>query len=122
MPETHIVVVEDNASIARLLHEVLDEVPTYRTECVETGAQALRTISAHRPDLVILDVDLPDLDGFGVYDRLHRRPDTATIPCLFMSAGRHEAELARRGIDAFLAKPFDLDDLLAQVEHLAQAA
>ncbi len=122
MAETRIVVVEDNAAIAHLIQEVLDEVPGYRTVRAETGAQALRTIPAQHPNLVILDVDLPDIDGFTVYDQLHRCPDTATIPCLMMSATQHNDALRQRGITDFLAKPFDLDDLLAHVANLVHAA
>ncbi|HZS87661.1 MAG TPA: response regulator [Chloroflexota bacterium] len=122
MAETRIVVVEDNAAIAHLIQEVLDEVPGYRTVRAETGAQALRTIPAQHPNLVILDVDLPDIDGFTVYDQLHRCPDTATIPCLMMSATQHNDALRQRGITDFLAKPFDLDDLLAHVANLVHIA
>jgi DNA-binding response OmpR family regulator len=122
MADAHIVVVEDNAAIAQLIQAILEEVPGYHTVRAETGAQALRTILAQHPSLVILDVDLPDMDGFSVYDQLHRRPDTAAIPCLMMSASEHREALRQRGKIDFLVKPFDLDDLLAHVESLVHAA
>ena len=117
-----IVVVEDNEPIARLIQEVLNDVPGYGAVTVPDGAIALDVIAAVRADLVILDVDLPGLDGFEIYDRLKRQPDTASIPTLFMSAVAHEEELERRGIQDYLRKPFDLDDLLAQVDAIFDRA
>lgn len=113
-----IVVVEDNEPIARLIQEVLNDVPGYGAVTVPDGAIALDVIGAVQADLVILDIDLPGLNGLELYDRLHAQPDTAGTPVLFMSATAHEAELAARGITQYLAKPFDLDDLLAKVNHL----
>jgi DNA-binding response OmpR family regulator len=89
---------------------------------VPDGAVALAVIAAVRADLVILDVDLPGLDGFELYDRLRAKPDTAGIQVLFTSAAHHERELARRGLRTFLRKPFDLDDLLAHVAALLEQA
>lgn len=110
-----IVVVEDNEAIARLIQEVLNDVPGYGAVTVGDGALGLEVISAVKADLVILDIDLPGLSGFDIYDRLRSRPETATIPTLFMSAAMHEDELARRELRDYLRKPFDLDDLLARV-------
>lgn len=113
-----IVIVEDNEPIAGLIQEVLNEVPGYGAVTVSDGRQALAVIPAVRPGLVILDIDLPGLDGLALYDRLHARPATAAIPVLFMSADAHEPELAGRGIRDYLRKPFDLDDLLARVRAI----
>ena len=116
-PKT-IVVIEDNEPIARLIREVLNEVPGYGAVALADGALAPKLIAAVRADLVILDIDLPGLSGLELYDRLRDRPETAEIPVLFMSAAAHREELARRGIYVYLHKPFDLDDLLARVERL----
>jgi DNA-binding response OmpR family regulator len=113
-----IVVVEDNEPIARLIQEVLSDVPGYGAVTVPDGALALAVIAAVRADLVILDVDLPGMDGFELYDRLRAKPETASIDVLFMSATEHQAELKRRAIDDYLSKPFDLDDLLARVHAI----
>ncbi len=117
-----IVVVEDNEPIARLIQEVLNDVPGYGAVTVPDGAIALDVISAVRADLVILDVDLPGINGFELYDRLREKPETAAVPVLFMSAAAHEEELERRGIQDYLRKPFDLDDLLAQVDAIFERA
>lgn len=113
-----IVIVEDNEPIACLIQEVLNDVPGYGAVRVPDGAVALDVITAVRADLVILDIDLPGINGFELYDRLQSRAETAVIPVLFMSAAAHEEELARRGICDYLSKPFDLDDLLARVNAI----
>ena len=112
-----IVIVDDNDAIARLIQEVLNDVPGYGAVTVADAALALDVVAAVRPDLVILDVDLPGISGFDLHDLLRGRPQTAGVPVLFMSADEHAAEVVRRGVP-FLAKPFDLDDLLAQVHAL----
>ncbi len=116
-PKT-IVVIEDNEPIARLIREVLNEVPGYGAVALADSALAPALIAAVRADLVILDIDLPGLSGLELYDRLRDRPETAETPVLFMSAAAHREELARRGIYDYLHKPFDLDDLLVRVERL----
>lgn len=116
-PQT-IVVVEDNEPIARLIQEVLNDLPGYGAVTLHDGAHALDVIAAVRANLVILDIDLPDTSGLDLYDRLRHSPKTTAIPVLFMSAARHRDELARRDIHTFLGKPFDLDDLLDLVGRI----
>lgn len=113
-----IVVVEDNEAIARLIQEVLNDVPGYGAVTVPNGAVALDVISAVCADLVILDVDLPGLDGFTIFDHLRDKPTTTDTPVLFMSAASHSSELTRRGITHYISKPFDLDDLLGKVKQI----
>lgn len=117
-----IVVVEDNATIAQLIREVLNDVPGYGAVAVSTGGEALAVTPAVRADLVLLDIDLPDMSGFDVYDRLRENPASAVTPVLFMSAAPHDSALAQRGIRAYLSKPFDLDDLLDLVRQLLDDA
>lgn len=112
-----IVVVEDNAAIAQLIKEVLNDVPGYGAVALHDGAHAHTVAAAVRADLVILDIDLPVISGLDIYDRLRDDPETAGIPVLFMSAATHRDELARRGFGVYLSKPFDLDDLLDLVQR-----
>ncbi len=79
------------------------------------GAETLAFVAEVSVDLVLLDINMPGLDGFAVYDLLRARPETATVPILFMTAGVHEAEFARRKVCGHIKKPFDLDDLLVRV-------
>jgi CheY-like chemotaxis protein len=115
MEQRAILVVEDTAPIAEIIETVLNDVPSYRATAVTNGADALAFVAEVSVDLVLLDVNLPGLDGFAIHDLLRARPDTASVPILFMTAGRHDEEFARRGVRGHIKKPFDLDDLLLRV-------
>ncbi len=123
METVAIVIVEDNEPVARLLQEVLNDVPGYGAVTVLDAALALDVIAAIHPDLVITDIDLPGISGFTLHDllRAHTTPRVAAVPILFMSSGEHRAEAERRGAP-FLAKPFDLDDALDMVHNLLRPA
>jgi signal transduction histidine kinase len=91
---------------------------------VDTGAEALRQAVDARPHFVLLDVKLPDLDGYEVCRRLRADPATAAIPVLHLSAGRRAAEDHARGLDAgadgFLVEPVAPEVLLATVRSVAR--
>ncbi len=93
-------------------------MPGFGAGTVGDGALALEVIAAVHADRVILDIDLPGINGFQVYDLLQRRPDAKTPAFLFMSAAHHEDALRRRRIERYLLKPFDLDDLLDHAHTL----
>ncbi len=82
---------------------------------MSNGADALAFVAEVQVDLVLLDINLPGLDGFAIHDILRQRAPTATAPILFMTAGEHATEFARRGVRDYLRKPFDLDVLLLRV-------
>jgi len=115
MGQRVILVVEDTAPIAEIIETVLNDIPAYQATAVANGAEALAFVAEVRVDLVLLDVNLPGLDGFAIHDLLRVRPDTATVPILFMTAGLHDEEFARREVRGHIKKPFDLDDLMARV-------
>jgi len=115
MEQRAILVVEDTAAIAEIIETVLNDVPAYQATAVGNGADALAFVAEVHIDLVLLDINLPGLDGFAVHDLLRARPDTACVPILFMTAGVHDAEFARRAVRGYIKKPFDLDDLLLRV-------
>ena len=115
MEQRAILVVEDTAPIAEIIETVLNDIPNYQATAVGDGAGALAFVAEVRVDLVLLDINMPGLDGFAVHDLLRACPDIATVPILFMTAGGHDAEFARRGVRGYIRKPFDLDDLLLRV-------
>jgi CheY-like chemotaxis protein len=114
-PPIVIVVVEDDQAVAELTAEVLNEEPGYHAVAVSDGLRALELIRSIHASLVLTDVRLPGLDGFGLYDALRADPVTAGIPVIFMPASRFKAEFEERGIDRPLMKPFDISELLARV-------
>ncbi len=115
MDQRAILVVEDTAPIAEIIETVLNDIPNYQATAVSNGAEALAFVAEVAVDLVLLDINMPGLDGFAIHDLLRARPDTATVPIVFMTAGGHRAEFSRRHVRGYIKKPFDLDDLLLRV-------
>jgi two-component system cell cycle response regulator DivK len=118
-----ILVVEDNEKNMKLFRDVL--VATgYRTLEATTGIQAVDMASEHMPDLVLMDIQLPDLDGVQALHRLRADARTARIPVLALTAqamrGDRERFLAA-GFDGYLSKPVDVRELIGTVrEHCAR--
>lgn len=120
----NIIVIEDQAPMRRNLALML-ELEGYEVKAAENGRIGLELIRNSRPDLVICDVMMPELDGYGVIQALRAEPATATIPFIFMTA-RGDAPDVRIGMnfgaDDYLTKPVVRDDLLAAVQaRLARA-
>jgi len=115
-----ILVVEDNEKNMKLFRDVL--VATgYRTLEATTGVEAVDIASEHLPDLVMMDIQLPDLDGIQALHRLRANARTKTIPVLALTAqamrGDRERFLAA-GFDGYLSKPVDVRELIGVVrEH-----
>jgi DNA-binding response OmpR family regulator len=111
-----ILIVEDDQAIARLLRDNL-QFDGFAVECVQTGAQAIALARAFAPDLVLLDLMLPDsMDGFEVCRTFSQAP--SRTPVIILTA-RGEPEDRVRGLtlgaDDYVVKPFALDELLARV-------
>jgi diguanylate cyclase (GGDEF)-like protein len=123
-PAAHgdILIVDDTPANLRLLSQVLQGVG-YRVRAVTSGARALIAAALSTPDLVLLDVRLPDLNGFEVCARLKAEPKTHDVPVIFISAlDETEAKVgafAAGGVD-YVTKPLNPDEVLARVHtHLA---
>jgi DNA-binding response OmpR family regulator len=117
-----ILVVEDDAGVGEMIEVVLAG-EGYTVARARDGAEGLLLARDWQPDLILLDLVLPILDGGTVVKRLKAEAATAEIPIVLMSAGRtirsHTEEL--HDADAALAKPFDIESLLTQVAfHLAR--
>jgi DNA-binding response OmpR family regulator len=115
MANKGILIVEDEVGIGEILEYALNDEPGYHATTVTNGAAALAFLAEVRVDLILLDINLPGLDGFAIHDFIRARPVTAATPILFMTAADHTAEFVRRGVTTWLQKPFDLDDMLALV-------
>lgn len=114
-----ILCIEDEA---QLRHDIRDELIEAGYQVVEAGdgSEALAILENQRPDLVLCDISMPGLDGYGVLDALRRNEqEHAEIPFLFLSAlgdPRHIVDGKRLGADDYLVKPIDYDLLLATIE------
>lgn len=113
-----IVIVEDDPIIAELLKDALNSEPEYQAAAVHDGALALETIRSVKADLIILDYQLPGIDGMQLYDLLQKEEGTRAIPVLFVTANSNHAGFKERGLNNILSKPFDLNELLSRVAEV----
>lgn len=113
-----VLVVDDEEAIRELLQAVLSN-EGYQVICAAGGLEALELAPRERPDLALVDVMMPGMDGRQLVARLRELPEMAGRPMVMMSAViRFVAD--QPGVVAFLAKPFDLDQLLATLEQHAR--
>jgi len=118
-----VLIVEDDTRMARLLHEslALEGEPQWDVQVAPDGARALEIASLTPPDVVLLDVLLPGLDGAEVYRRLRANKRTCAARILFLTAGT-SYDLQQRGIfdGVLLRKPFDIRELPGLVRALLE--
>ncbi len=114
-PARRVLVVDDEASITDLVSTVL-RYEGFQVQTAETGRKALAAVTSFRPHLVVLDVMLPDLDGFDVQERM--TADGTRTPILFLTARDATEDKVRgltMGADDYVTKPFSLEELVARV-------
>ena len=115
-----VVIGEDDEPIAVLLRDAISDEPGYQAVVVLDGALVLETVRSVNADLLILDIMMPGLDGFEVFDRIRADGGTKELPVLFLSAAAslYEDELKERGVRDVVPKPFDLNELLDRVRAI----
>jgi CheY-like chemotaxis protein len=119
-----VLIVDDNELNAKLARDVL-ELAGMRTLSAATAAECLMLARAHQPDLVLMDLRLPDLDGSEAAKRLAADERTARIPVVALSALPIEAGapwFRDAGFAAYIAKPIDVSELPAQVRRHCKPA
>jgi two-component system, chemotaxis family, chemotaxis protein CheY len=110
---SHVLVVDDDPTIRSLVGEIL-ELADYEVETAANGAEALRSIEQHQPSVMVLDMRMPVLDGWGVANALHEQG--RRVPTVVMTAAENAQRwCAEVAADACVGKPFDLEDLLNAV-------
>lgn len=112
-----ILIIDDDAVQRALLNAV------FRKQGLEVlvaanGQEGIRLARDRRPDVIVSDVNLPEMDGFAVLDNLRKEPTTATIPIILITASPDEAEQRKArelGVSRYLPKPISISDLQAAV-------
>jgi two-component system, cell cycle response regulator DivK len=120
MPRQTILIVEDDERSRRLLHDFLN-ASGYKIVMVETGTAAVELVNQRKPNLILLDMLLPDLSGLDVACMLKSRPDTRHIPIIAVTAYAMLADAQaaiESGCDAYLSKPIYLRDLMMVIATL----
>lgn len=115
-------VVDDEPQVVWMLQFSL-EAEGYRTFAAKDGRVALEEIRTHHPDLMLLDIMMPSVDGWSVLEQLKELPEAERPRVVIVSARaslRDRAKAAELGADAFVAKPFNVDDLLEILRGLQE--
>lgn len=113
-----ILIVDDNPENLRLLVNILKN-SRYKVRPASSGSMALRSVSTILPDIILIDIDMPGMNGYEVCERLKAEPDTAHIPVIFISAMNEITDKVKAfetgGVD-YISKPFQMEEVLARVE------
>jgi DNA-binding response OmpR family regulator len=121
--QDYLLIVEDDRDILRLLDAALT-FKGYRVVLAHNGREALEVIQLKRPAIIITDIMMPQLDGFGLVHRLRIQPETCDIPVVFITAtfvAPEDREFALNiGATRFIQKPVDLEKFLATIAELLQ--
>ena len=124
MAAPQVLVVEDNEKNMKLFRDVL-LVSGYRTLEAVTGIQAVELATTHSPDLVLMDIQLPEIGGVDALGRLRADERTAGVPVVALTAQAMEGDRERflaAGFDGYLSKPVNVADLLATVKNYCEGA
>jgi DNA-binding response OmpR family regulator len=124
---TKILVIEDEETVRENILELLD-AEGFEALSAENGRIGLDLAQQQLPDLILCDVRMPELDGYGVLTALRSEAETATIPFMFLTAKAAKTDLSyglELGANAYITKPFTLTELLdaiaAQIEKTQQS-
>jgi signal transduction histidine kinase/DNA-binding response OmpR family regulator len=121
--DVRVLYIEDNPVNAMIVAELLKRVPGLVLELAEDGAQGLAAARASRPDLILLDMQLPDMDGLAVFRALQDDARTRGLPCVALSANALPSDIAQArqaGFADYLTKPFEFEDFLAVLRRHLQ--
>ena len=117
-----ILIVEDNEKNMKLARDIL-QVKGYATLEAVTGEDGVRLAAERKPDLVLMDIQLPGISGIEAFRQLRADPLTAAIPVVALTASvtpTDRTQINQAGFSAFLGKPIDLKDFLATVKRLVE--
>jgi len=120
MPSKTILIVDDELSILVPL-QFLMEKEGYVVKLAQSGKEAIEKIHEIQPDLILLDIMLPDLDGYEIYQMIRNRREWESIRVIFLTAKNRDADIAKglaMGADAYITKPFSNTELMEEIRKL----
>ena len=112
-----ILVVEDDVGIGSFLTQAISQETRHQAMLVTDGFQALNAITSIKPNLFILDYQLPRMNGIELYDKLHATQGLEDVPAILISARLPKLDIEKRNIVG-MSKPLELDDFLHTIEEL----
>lgn len=123
MDQKKVLIVDDELSILVPLKFLLEK-NNYRVDLAQSGKDALEKISLSKPDLILLDIMLPDLDGYEIFQMIRENPEWDDIKVIYLSAKNRDVDIAKGlnlGVDAYVTKPFSNSELLEKIRILISA-
>ncbi len=114
-----ILVIEDEIFIRENLIELL-EIEGFEAQGAENGVEGVQLVQQEPPDLILCDVMMPELDGYGVLEALRQDPATAEIPFMFLTASADRSNIQKireLGIHDYILKPFNVDKFLDVISN-----
>ncbi len=115
-----LLLIDDHQTMHRLL-EAIVRIRGYELLYAENGRQGIAMARQERPDLILLDVMMPDMDGFKVCQYLKEHDETRNVPVMFLTARGAESDFEtgrKAGGDGFMTKPFQASEILGQIDRL----
>ena len=116
-PKKELLIVDDDESYLKLIKKWMSEA--YKATAVKSGIQALKFLEGHRPDLVLLDYEMPELTGGDVLTKMREKPETADIPVFFLTGNADAdfvAKITALNPDGYLLKTMKRREIAAAVE------
>jgi len=111
-----ILYIEDETDLQWLVKHILESDGDFEVQVCGTGDEGLRCVGEFAPDLILLDVMMPGMDGFGVLRALRGQPESADLPVVFLTArSQEDDEYRRSGADGVISKPFEPRSLVERV-------
>lgn len=120
MAKARVLVVDDDPAIRRILSQTL-ELEDYSVDLASDGEQALEAVRSERPDLLILDVMMPNKDGFEVLKELRADEKTSDLPVILLTAKSTQDDVWEgwnKGVNYYVSKPFDIEELLRFMDYV----
>ncbi len=120
MDRKRILIVDDELSILVPIKFLLEK-NDFDVELAQSGKDALEKISQSTPDLILLDIMLPDLDGYEIYQMIRENSEWDTIKVIYLTAKNRDVDIAKGlnlGVDAYITKPFSNAELLDKIRSL----
>lgn len=118
-----LLVVEDSEISRMLIESLFAEYPAFHIVSVPTGKEALKFVKKNLPDLVLLDLILPDMDGFAVLQHIKQHPRTAQLPVVVVSSKSREEDIQRAialGAQNYIVKPIGVNNLTTKVVAICE--
>jgi len=122
-PVRTIACIDDDENILKLNKKLLESGGSYKVLCFSSPKEALRNLGTIKPDLILLDMLMPEMDGIKVMEKLKADPETKIIPIIFMTAQKTQADVTKYmnlGALSVITKPIDPEEFPYQMEMLSK--